>query len=244
MSITQLNQFSDEFSLVGYNSTALFDNLGTLKFMLLYFIVLAAFLVLGKIMLKCLKPHSKAAKRISAIVSNLNIMQLISSFLMQSFFDFCMMLFMYYRVSPLPDGGTFSTLPMLKAGDKFAKYFSFFLSGCIAAFYVYCIWFFALGFKRLQELRQLEILLENKPEITNVYSEVLGLEKTRFNARLVDELMFPKRSKILLVKKRKKVESKEKKEEAKPEEPIEVPISMWKRTTPAMTLFEKEFPEF
>lgn len=156
--------------------------------MLIYFIVLALFLLIGKVMLRCLNSRSKAFKRINQIVSNLNFMQVISSFMMQSFFDFCMMLFIYYRVSPLPDGGTFATLPMLKVGDQFAKYFSFFLSACVLAFYVFCIWFFGLGFKRLQELRQFEVLLENKPEITNVYSEILGLDKTRFNARLVDEL--------------------------------------------------------
>lgn len=103
MKTTPLNAYSEEFSLVGYESVALFKNLGTLKFMLFYFVVLGGFLILSKILLKLMKSKSPVRKRVKGFQQSLNITQVIVSFMMQSFFDFCMMLFIFYRISPLKD---------------------------------------------------------------------------------------------------------------------------------------------
>ena len=73
----------------------------------------------------------------------------------------------------------------------------------MGSFYVYCIWFFGIKFTWLQKLYMFETLLENKPFVTNIYSEVIGAEKTLFNFKMVDECDLPKKSAIMRVKKRK-----------------------------------------
>lgn len=151
--------FAMEFDMMGYGSIQTFDNLGTLKFMLLYFMMLALYIGCIKLMLCKVKNKldSKLSKKLTKAHNNVRLLEGVVTFTMQSFFDLCILLFIYFKAKPGYQDkywSIFGQVPNRFPSDKLCLVVSILLQIIVMSIYVYTVVFFVWVYPKMQNLYQ------------------------------------------------------------------------------------------
>lgn len=177
---TPHEDFNNGFATLGYDSTLLLDNLGTLKFLLIYYAVLGVIVVVLRLL------HFRWAKtpvgKVTQLGHKIKFVQSAIGMIMETIFDYAMILAIYS--SRLRD------LPLNFKGDYVCLAASLLLFLFALGFYIFCYNFFGSKLRQLIKFMFIAENYENKQDVLKTYSYALG-EKYLFTKARVDEIILP-----------------------------------------------------